>query len=70
MRSRTGSWLQVASDAHSGQQPVDAGAEITWEPGQVPGLQEHLCGYRYFMTTGKPVPRNHFGALQPYSPGV
>ena len=33
-------------------------------------LHSVVCGYRYFLTTGEPVPRNQFGALRPYSPRV
>jgi hypothetical protein len=31
-------------------------------------LDAVVGGYRYFITTGKPVPRNHFGALDVFSP--
>ena len=33
-------------------------------------LRSVVSGYKYFLTTGRPVPRNHFGALTPYSPAV
>ena len=31
-------------------------------------LDSVVGGYKYFITTGEPVPRNHFGALMPFSP--
>ena len=31
-------------------------------------LDSVVGGYRYFITTGQPVPRNHFGALRVFSP--
>ena len=31
-------------------------------------LDSVVGGYRYFIATGEPVPRNHFGALLPFSP--
>lgn len=31
-------------------------------------LDSVVGGYRYFITTGEPVARNHFGALMPFSP--
>ncbi len=33
-------------------------------------LESVVSGYRYFVTTGEPVSRNHFGALKPFSPAV
>ena len=31
-------------------------------------LDSVVTGYKYFITTGEAVPRNHFGALMPFSP--
>jgi hypothetical protein len=33
-------------------------------------LDSVVGGYKYFITTGQPVPRDHFGALKPFSPPV
>jgi hypothetical protein len=31
-------------------------------------LDSVVGGYKYFIATGEPVPRNHFGSLMPFSP--
>ena len=31
-------------------------------------LDSVVGGYKHFIVTGQPVPRNHFGALMPFSP--